>query len=424
MRFDTLEAWLDWQAALHPRTMELGLDRVRAVWRRLEHGPFACPVISVAGTNGKGSCVAMLEATALAAGYRCGTYGSPHLVHYNERIRIDGEPVDDAALIGAFDRIDQARGEISLTYFEFATLAALDLFARAGLDLVVLEVGLGGRLDAVNLIDADVAVVTSIGFDHTDWLGESLDDIAREKAGIFRPARAAVIGQRDAPVALREAALGCGARPLQLGVEFDRHGAEAGWEWQGPDGRRHALPLPAMRGEFQRDNAAAAITALDALRERLPIPRNALRQGLGRARLPGRFQVLPGTPSHILDVAHNAQAAAALATNLRAFASRGLAVRVVLAMLADKEPEALFAALADQVSHWYLTETDDARAMARETLRARLGAAGLAAEDCSLCADPAEALARADAASEGEDCVLVCGSFTTVGAALRVLGHG
>ncbi|NKN33242.1 bifunctional tetrahydrofolate synthase/dihydrofolate synthase [Marichromatium bheemlicum] len=424
MRFDTLQGWLDWQSRLHPQAMDLGLDRVAAVWQRLGHGAFACPVISVAGTNGKGSCVAMLEATALAAGYRCGAYGSPHLVRYNERIRIDGEPVDDAALIGAFDRIDQARGETSLTYFEFATLAALDLFARAGLDLVVLEVGLGGRLDAVNLIDADVAVVTSIGRDHTAWLGDSLEEIAVEKAGIFRAGRAAVIGQQDAPAALRATALEIGARPLQLGVEFARHAAESGWSWQGPDGRRYALALPAMRGDFQCDNAAAAIAALDALRERLPISRNALRQGLGRARLPGRFQVLSGPPSYLLDVAHNAPAAAALAANLRVFASRGQAVRVVLAMLSDKEPEALLAALADQVTHWYLTETEDARAMPRETLHARLLTAGLDEAACTLCVDPQEALASAAAASDAEDCVLVCGSFTTVGAALRLLGHG
>ncbi len=416
-RFTTLSDWLDWQVRLHPKRMDLGLERVAAVWERLGPNPLPFPVITVGGTNGKGSCVAMVEAMTQAAGYRCACYTSPHLLRYNERIRIDGEPVSDAALCETFARIDTARGEIALTYFEFGTLAALDLFARERPDLAVLEVGLGGRLDAVNLLDADVSVVTSIGRDHTDWLGETLDLIAVEKAGIFRPGRPAVMGQRDAPPTLRQEAGRLGAVPLQLGREFERETADAGWIWRGPQGERLALPIPALRGAFQLDNAAAAITALQSLRERLPMPVNALRIGLQRAQLPGRFQVLPGAVTWILDVAHNGPAAQALATNLRAFASPGR-VRAVLAVLADKEPESIAQPLLPLVDDWYLAQSDDARALPVERLAARLKDV-LPAPPTGCFTGVEMALDAACAASAPGDALVVVGSFTTVGQALR-----
>ncbi|QGU32680.1 bifunctional tetrahydrofolate synthase/dihydrofolate synthase [Thermochromatium tepidum] len=419
VRFTTLDDWLVWQSNLHPRRMDLGLERVGAVWARLapEGGRLPCPVITVGGTNGKGSTVAMIEAMALAAGYHCGVYTSPHLCRYNERVRLDGVPVADEALCESFARIDRARGEISLTYFEFGTLAALDRFARARPDLVVLEVGLGGRLDAVNLIDAEVSVVTSIGLDHTDWLGEDLESIAREKAGIFRAGRPAIIGQRDAPETLRAEATRIGALPLQLGRELDHAPTAEGWVWTGPDGQRLALPVPALRGPFQLDNATAAIAALQALREQLPVPVNAIRAGLQRVRLPGRFQVMSGDITWILDVAHNGEAATALAANLRAFACPGR-LRAVLAVLADKSPERLVAPLRDLVNDWYLAQSEDARALPVRTLSERLDGL-IGAHRRGAFGSVADAIGAALAESMPGDALLILGSFTTVGQALR-----
>jgi len=419
MRFRDLDAWLNWQGGLHPKDIELGLDRVEAVWRRLGPKPPPFPVITVGGTNGKGSCVAMLEAILRAAGYRTACYSSPHLLRYNERVRLDAEPVADRALCEAFDRVDRARRDIALTYFEFGTLAALDLFVRAEPDLALLEVGLGGRLDAVNLLDADVSVVTSIGLDHTAWLGESLDQIAGEKAGIFRRDRPAIIGQRDAPTRLRAEAERLGSLPRQLGRELDWELGSGGWIWVGPGGERLALPAPAMRGTFQYDNASAAIAALRELGGRLPVPVNAIRAGLQRAQLRGRFQVVPGRPCCILDVAHNGAAGDALAANLRAFACPGR-TRAVLAVLSDKAPEALVRPLLPLVDEWYLAQSDDPRAMSVGVLSARL-APLLSARPAVVHLTVGAALAAAESASGSGDCLLVVGSFTTVGEALRRL---
>jgi dihydrofolate synthase / folylpolyglutamate synthase len=422
MHFEDLDAWLTWQSSLHPKNIELGLDRVATVWARLGPNPLPFPVITVGGTNGKGSCVAMLEAIYSAAGFHTACYTSPHLIRYNERIRLDGDAVADAPLCDAFERVEQSRRDIALTYFEFGTLAALDLFVRAKPDVAILEVGLGGRLDAVNLLDADVSVVTSIGLDHTSWLGETLDEIAFEKAGIFRAGRPAVIGQQDAPQRLRREAEERGSRPLQLGREIVCEGAGAGWTWKAPSGERLALPDPAMRGPFQYDNAAAAIAAIWSLREQLPVPVNAIRAGLQRARLPGRFQVLPGNPTWILDVAHNGEAAQALAANLRAFACPGR-LRAVLAVLADKSPEAIVSPLVPYVSDWYLAQSDDPRAMATDVLGERLDGY-LPSSSTAVLGDLDSALDAAEAASEAGDAVLVVGSFTTVGSALRRLSPG
>ena len=422
-RFDTLDAWLSWQMQLHPKAIALGLERVACVWARLGPASLPFPLITVGGTNGKGSCVAMTEAICRAAGYRTGVYSSPHLLRYNERVRIGGEDVSDALLCESFERIDRARGETALTYFEFGTLAALDIFVRSAPDVVILEVGLGGRLDAVNLLDADVSVVTSIGLDHMAWLGDSLDQIAYEKAGIFRPGRPAVIGQRDAPARLRAEAQLRGSLPLQLGREIDWSLVDGGgWIWSAPSGERLALPEPSMRGPFQYDNASAAIAALRALHERLPISVNAIRAGLQRARLPGRFQVFPGTLTWILDVAHNGEAAQALAANLRAFACRGR-LRAVLAVLEDKSPESIVGPLLPFVGDWFLAQSTDPRAMPVEVLSKRLDAV-LPAPAAVLLSDLDAALDAAEAASEPGDALLVVGSFTTVGAALRRLDPG
>lgn len=415
--FTALDQWLAWQSGLNPRRMELGLERVAAVWSALGAPPLGCPVVAVGGTNGKGSCVATIEAMAEAAGLRTGVYTSPHLLRYNERVCMRGQAASDAALCAAFARVDRVRGAIPLTYFEFGTLAALDIFARADLDLVVLEVGLGGRLDAVNLIDADVALVASIGRDHLDWLGETPDEIAREKAGIFRPGRPAVIGQPDAPPALRASAEGLGARVLQVGREIGAipDPESGGWIWTGPQGRL-ALPTPALRGTVQIHNAAAAIAALKALGDRLPVPAAAIRAGLGRARPPGRFQVIPGTVTWILDVAHNREAAHALAANLLGFRCPGR-VRAVLGVLADKEPELIAAPLAPLVDDWLLTASADPRAMPAERLAARLADA-VPAERRRIVPGVGAAVDAALGASAPGDCLLVFGSFTTVGEAM------
>lgn len=412
-----LEGWLAWATELHPEAIALGLERVAEVWSRLGTQTLPCPLITVGGTNGKGSCVAMLEAMYRDAGYRTATYTSPHLVRYNERVRINGQAVNDQALCEAFARVEQVRQGVALTYFEFGTLAAMDLILRSAPEILVLEVGLGGRLDAVNLWDADVAIVTSIGLDHTAWLGATLEQIASEKAGIFRPQRPAIIGQSDAPARLREEAVRRGAIALALGREIRCEATSAGWVWRGPGEGTLVLPAPAMRGAFQYANAAAAVAAVAQLKTRLPVPVAAMRTGLQRVRLPGRFQVLPGAPTWILDVAHNGEAAQVLAANLRHFACQG-SVRAVLAILSDKDAEAIVRPLVPWVSRWYLTQSDDLRAMPCRSLQGALETM-LESADVEVTADLRAALASAEGASASQDGVLVLGSFTTVGEALR-----
>jgi dihydrofolate synthase/folylpolyglutamate synthase len=422
MRFQSLPDWLAWQETLHPSRIDLRLERVGAVWERLGLAPLACPVITVGGTNGKGSVVASLEAICRAAGYVTATYTSPHLLRYNERIRLDGAQATDAAICGAFARIDAARGDARLTYFEFGTLAALTLFADAAPDVVLLEVGLGGRLDAVNIIDADVSIVTGIGRDHMAWLGDTPEQIAAEKAGIFRPGRPAVIGQGDAPARLRERALELGALPLQLGREFHWRLDAGQWQWRGPQGaRRDALPAPALRGRFQYDNAAAGLCALDCLRERLPVDNAAVRRGLHAVRLDGRFTVVPGgspgAPTWVLDVAHNQDAARALAENLAALGCTGER-HAVVGVSADKDAAAMAGELSHWVSVWHAVPAPGGRAMPVDALAAAIakGAPG-----ARIRAHGALEAAFADigAGVPAHSCVVVFGSFTTVEAALR-----
>lgn len=419
MRFDNLADWLRWQETLHPSAIELGLDRVAAVWARLDVGWPARPVVTIAGTNGKGSCAAMLEAIYAAAGYRTTCYTSPHLLGYNERIRIDGEAIGDAELCAAFARVDAARGDTSLTYFEFGTLAALDLFARARPDVAILEVGLGGRLDAVNIVDPDVALITTIGWDHMAWLGDSLEAIATEKAGILRAGRPAVIGHREPARAITERAEALGSPLAVLGRDFDWERAGAGWRWLGPDGRRLELPLPAMRGAYQLDNAAAVLMVIERLRERLPMPMSALRLGLQRATVAGRFQVVAGDPAWVLDVAHNAPAAEVLAQTLAAFPCSGR-LHAVLGVMRDKDAAAIARPVASRVATWHLGQAPGERALPAAELRVCLTQAGIARP---LTAYPTleAALDGAAAAAAPGDAVLVFGSFTTVEAALRRL---
>ena len=370
--------------------------------------------MTVAGTNGKGSTVAFAQALLTAAGARTGTYTSPHLVDYNERIRIDGEPAPDAAIMTAFDRIDRARGGVTLTYFEFGTLAAVEVFRAAGVDAAVLEVGIGGRLDAVNVFDADAAVVTPIDIDHVHWLGPDRESIGREKAGIFRPERPAVIADRDPPASLVAEAERIGARCLRLGRDFDAVPAGEGWRWQGPEGGLDELPAPPLAGRFQLDNAAAALMALDAI-GRLPEPA-AIRRGIAGTRLAGRFQVLPGEVPVVLDIAHNPHAARSLAATLRSSRTPGREIAVA-GLLEDKDAAGVIDVTADVFDRWYVARPAGARGGSAEAL-ARTVRLRVRNATVEVCGDVPSALRRARAAAQPGDRIVVFGSCYTVGEVL------
>jgi dihydrofolate synthase/folylpolyglutamate synthase len=414
VRFATLQAWLDWQQALHPSAIDLGLERVRSVLAAL--APARLPqVLTVGGTNGKGSVTAMLDAILRAGGYDVGCFTSPHLRRYNERIRVGGREAGDDTLIEAFDRIDRARGDTSLTFFEWNALAALLLFERARVDVAVLEVGLGGRLDAVNAVDPDVAAVVSVGLDHMDWLGPTVEHIGREKAGIFRPGRVAVYGSRRAPHSIGEAATRIGARLRLLGADFDFVERPDGWDYFSTRARRPNLPLPALRGPVQLGNAATALAMLEAAEPALLVPDDAVRAGLAQVRLAGRFQVVAGPPEWILDVAHNADAARVLAAALAAEPAGGR-TRAVCGILGDKDIGAIGAALSGVVDEWIAVRLDGPRALPESELAARLSPAvgRPVGQAPSVAAGCATALAR----SQPGERIVVFGSFLTVGAAL------
>lgn len=410
----TLADWLAWQETLHPKGIDLGLERVRTVAGRLGLWPDAPPTITVAGTNGKGSSVALLEAILEAAGYRTGAYTSPHLLRYNERIRVAGTEAGDEAICRAFERVDAARGDVSLTYFEFGTLAALVIFREAGAQALVLEVGLGGRLDAVNCLDAHCALVTAIGIDHTDWLGPDRESIGFEKAGIFRAGRPAVCADPAPPASLVDHARAIGAQLYRRGPDFGRRLKGGTWTWWGGGRRLDELPLPALAGEHQLDNAAGALMALTALEDSLPVTGDAIAAGLGRMRLPGRFQVLPGALEWIFDVTHNPHGAAVLARCLAARPCAGR-TRAVVGMLADKDMVGVAAALAPVIHHWYAAGLDPPRGCSGRVLAERLRAGGAGA--VTAFPDVAAACRAAVADAAPGDRVLVFGSFFTVAAA-------
>ncbi|MDW8313102.1 MAG: bifunctional tetrahydrofolate synthase/dihydrofolate synthase [Burkholderiales bacterium] len=433
----SLANWLDRIARLRSGPeIELGLDRIRRVYDRLSVQP-RCPTFLVGGTNGKGSTVAFLDAILRAAGARVARYSSPHLVRFNERIVINGREVEDNRLIRAFERVDAARqaaGGVALTFFEFTTLAAFECFAQEALDVWVIEVGLGGRLDATNVLDADCAVITSIGLDHREWLGPTREHIAREKAGIFRPKGVCVIGERDVPASLTERVTALEARALWLGRDFGwqiRERTPMQWHYWcrvAASGEpalawRHALPMPALRGRFQLNNAATALAALDAVRTfrpeaRLPaISSQAVRDGLLQVAWPARFQVLPGRPTMILDVAHNEEAARVLAETLdeMPFFPR---THAVFSMLADKDVEAVVRVMAPKVDLWYIAVVDSVRAAPLVRLRTALAAAGVPPDRRREFATIAEAVQAARTAADTADRIIVFGSFLTVSAVL------
>jgi dihydrofolate synthase/folylpolyglutamate synthase len=403
---------------VHARSIELGLERVDAVLARMQLRTPAYGVITVTGTNGKGSTVAMLESCLRAAGYRVGSYTSPHLIRYNERIRLPERLACDEELTEAFARIEVARGDIPLTYFEFGTLAAFDLFARAALDIAVLEVGMGGRLDAVNAVDPDCAIVTGVDIDHTQWLGETREAIGYEKAGIYRADRPALCGDAAPPASLVEHARAIGATLFIRGRDYGGERSAGGWHWHGLGRARSGLPQPSLRGDYQLDNAATVVMALETLAARFPVTQAQLRQGLLAALVPGRFQVLPGRPVRVLDVAHNAQAARALAATLQQQATPGCTV-AVLGMLRDKDLAAVTAALNPLVDRWYLATLHTARGASAQELAAVL--AGQGATHIQTFESPLDAWRAALAGVTEADRVVAFGSFHTVGDILAAL---
>ena len=429
-----LDGWLAHLEALHPRGsagIELGLERVAALKARLGQRE-ACPLILVGGTNGKGSACAMLERILLVAGYRVGLYTSPHLLRYNERVRVNGVAVDDAALCAAFARVEEARGDTALTYFEFGTLAAWEVFATTPLDAIILEVGLGGRLDATNVYQPSCAVVTSVDLDHMDLLGTDREAIGREKAGIFRGGVAAICGDPRPPRSLIDHAKAIGARLQVMGADFGYLRQQQQWLYWGRaaddsgthDGaaptRRGGLAFPALRGDQQLANAACALAVLDALRPHLAVAMKDIRQGLIEVELAGRFQVLPGRPAVVLDVAHTPQAARALAANL---ADMGFNRNcwAVFGMLADKDVDGVIDALHERVSHWLPCTLPGPRAASAGFLAARLQARGIQA--AGQFASPAESLAWAQENAGEDDRIVAFGSFLTVAAALQEFGR-
>ena len=420
MRFPTVAAWIAWQQAAHPVEIDPGLARVGAVWERLEK-PLHAVVLTVAGTNGKGSVTAYLDAILTAAGYQTGLFTSPHFVRYNERIRVHGREVSDAQLLEAFAGIDAARGDVSLTFFEWNTLAAFVVFARAGIEVAVLEVGMGGRLDAVNLLDADAAAVVSVGLDHREWLGDTVEAIGREKAGIFRAGRPAIFGARRPPKSIVAHAAAIGARLKRIGTDFDYVERADGWDYVGFGSRRRELPLPGLAGTAQLGNAAVALAMLEAVEPRLLVPDAAVRSALAGVRLPGRFQVLPGRPEWILDVSHNPQAAQALAASLAARPCTGRTL-AVCGILGDKDIEGIVAALDGQIGRWIAVGLESARALPPAELALRISRAGAASVHAS--ADVAAGLEQARAEMQPDDRAVVFGSFLTVGPALEWLGAG
>lgn len=449
---DTLDAWLAYVEHLHHRPVDLGLDRVRAVAARLGlHGdaPRGARRIVVGGTNGKGSTCAMLDAILRAAGYRVGRYGSPHLLHFSERAQIDGVAATEAQLVQHFAAVEQARGNVTLTYFEFTTLAVLAWFAAEHVDVAVLEVGLGGRLDAVNIVDADCAIVTTVDLDHVELLGPTREHIGWEKAHIFRAGRPAICVDPDPPARLVEHARAIGAVLWRLGREFSLSLPAPGlrqWNYHGPAMSRMALPWPALRGAHQLRNAAGVLAALEALGEVLPVDQGAVRRGLGGVQLTGRFQVVPGQPTVVLDVAHNPHAAQALADALR---NHGTVpdrepppgprprTHAIFGMLRDKDAAGVVEALRTVIDDWHFVPTGGERgqgaAAVAQAASAVLAQATAAASSPEGTVTPvpgrthesvAAALRELQATVAPDDRIVVFGSFVIVAEALRCLERG
>ncbi len=419
--FTTLGQWLAYCEQLHPKNIDMGLERVRTVADRMGLR-FACPVITVAGTNGKGSTCAMLESILGQAGYKTGVYSSPHLLHFEERLRLSGEMVSADALVAGFAAVERSRVQgapVSLTYFEFSTLAIFDVMQRAGLDVVILEVGLGGRLDAVNIMDADCAIITSIDLDHMELLGKDRETIGFEKAGIMRTGRPVVVSDPMPPQSVLDRALEVGADLWRVGQDFNISGDKQQWGWAGRGRRYSGLAYPALRGANQLVNAAGVLAALTALREMLPVTAQAVRNGLAFVELAGRFQIIPGQPTLVLDVAHNPHSVAALAANLDAMGFFPT-THAVFGAMADKDLAPMLAKVAPVLDRWYFTDLPTARAASGAALQAAWSAQNTRKDaSAQAFASPSEALKAAIAAADPADRIVVFGSFYTVGGILQ-----
>ena len=415
----TLADWLIHLESLHPKTIALGLERVALVKQRLNLNP-DFPIITVAGTNGKGWVCAMLESILHAAGYRVGCYTSPHLLHYNERVRTAKRQASDAELCASFEKIEQERADLPLTYFEFGTLAAMQCFIEHKVDVAILEVGLGGRLDAVNAFDSDCAVLTSIDIDHTDYLGETRELIAFEKAGIFRSGRVAICADAEVPQAVIDHAEKIGAQLWRIGGEFGFRPHQGQWDYFGKAGTRNALPYPALRGAFQMHNASGALAALDALKARLPVAMEAVRRGLVEVQLAGRFQFVPGKPTLILDVAHNPQAARSLAQNLASLPPCAQ-TWAIFAMLKDKDMAGVATALDPYIDRWLVAGIAAPRGATAEELAQLLRQRGMRGSILTF-SDVAEAVRYTCKAAGENDRIAAFGSFYTVAEAMAARG--
>ncbi len=413
-----LAQWLAWLEAGRGEHIDLGLDRCREVAARLGLERPAQTVVTVAGTNGKGSSVALLESIWRHAGYRVGTYTSPHLIHYSERMRIDGKPLDEGRICAAFAAVEHARGDVPLTYFEFGTLAALTIFAQSGLDIALLEVGLGGRLDAVNIVDADVAVIAAIGLDHEDWLGTTREEIGAEKAGIMRRGRPVVCSDEAVP----DSILACAEREQAhlhlLGVDYAYERNGDGWNWWCGAHMLEDLPLPALGGNHQLRNASGVLTAVTLLRDRHPVSADGIRSGLERVALRGRFHRISGSCEHIMDVAHNPQAATTVAAMLAALPAAPV-THAVVGMLKTKNHREFLRPLAPHVDRWYFADLPGATGARATDLAEALDAVDRGAE-VERFASVSQAHAAARARAQAQDRILVLGSFITVGAVLRM----
>jgi len=415
----SLSDWLSYLEQLHPKTIELGLERVNRVKERMGLEP-GFPVITVGGTNGKGSTCAMLERILGEAGYRVGCYTSPHLLRYNERVRVGGAEVDDAQLCKAFEIVEQSRGDIPLTYFEFGTLAAIWLFVEADIEAAVLEIGLGGRLDAVNAFEPDCAIITSIDLDHIDFLGSTRESIGFEKAGIYRFGKPAICGDAYPPSTVPEGANKCRAEYLQIGRDFgsEIHGDD--WSFWNKTLRIDGLPMPALCGSFQLSNAACAIEGLSRLQHLLPVSQDHIREGISHVVLPGRFQIFEGKPEVILDVAHNPHAANGLVENLRRTRHEDGLTLAVFGMLGDKDIGGVVQIMASEIDRWYVAGIDHFRGIPATELEKTIRENAPRAQ-IETFESIADALMQACRSAGENDRIAAFGSFYTVADVLRAL---
>ncbi len=419
-RFDSLKGWLDWQESLHPLAIDLGLERASQVFFTLNPDYVKPATITVAGTNGKGSCIAYLEAIYRAQGYRVGAYTSPHILKYNERIKIDGQPLSDAQICDAFERIESVRGETTLSYFEFGTLAALDIFSRSHIDIQLLEVGMGGRLDAVNIVDPDVSIISSIDIDHVDWLGKTREAIGLEKAGIFRTATPAIIGDPDPPVTIIKKAEDERIPLYRIDKDFRYKKSSTDWDWFSANRQLLSLPEPGLKGEHQYRNASSAILAITLLQETLPVSESSIRQGLATTKLTGRFQLIDGKIPILMDVGHNPQATRTLVEYLQHH-FQGKRIHAVFSMMKDKDIAGVLELMNPVVYDWFFAPLANPRTVSEPVMREiflnnSISRISLGYKNFS------EAFAAAEKQSQEGDLLLVFGSFFLVSECLIELG--